>query len=75
MKRIAILNRGEPALRFIRALCEYNLERDSDIQSIAFYTNEDEHAPFVHQASETICFGDSKCRFCWRVEIPQCESV
>ena len=32
LKRIAILNRGEPAMRFIRALNETNLEQGSDLR-------------------------------------------
>ena len=58
-RRVAIINRGEPAVRFIRALCEFNIERETQIASIAFYTNEDEHSPFVHQASEAIRLGNA----------------
>ena len=48
MKKIAIVNRGEPAIRFLRALYEYNEENNTEIQSVALYTTDDEHAPFVH---------------------------
>ncbi len=55
--RVAILNRGEPAIRFIRALREYNFEKGTDIQAIAFYTAPDEEALFVRLADEAISLG------------------
>ena len=57
--RIAIVNRGEPAIRFIRALREYNLERETFIQGIAFFTQPDEQAPFVRQADEAVDMGEA----------------
>jgi acetyl/propionyl-CoA carboxylase alpha subunit/acetyl-CoA carboxylase carboxyltransferase component len=57
-KRVAILNRGEPALRFLRALREYNIERGTSIKGISLYTDPDSHAPFVRQADEAVPMGD-----------------
>lgn len=58
LQRIAVLNRGEPAVRFIRALQEYNLERGTQLQAIAFYTTPDTHAPFVLMADEAHALGE-----------------
>ena len=55
--RIAILNRGEAAVRFIRAVREYNIERGTNIRAIAFYTQPDDGTPFVRLADEAICLG------------------
>ena len=55
--RIAVLNRGEPAVRFMRAIREYNLERDVDFEAIAFYTDPDADAPFVRMADEAVHLG------------------
>lgn len=56
--RVAILNRGEPAMRFLRALREYNFERGCQIQSVAFVTEPDLHAPFAHMADDVVYLGE-----------------
>jgi acetyl/propionyl-CoA carboxylase alpha subunit/acetyl-CoA carboxylase carboxyltransferase component len=56
-QRVAILNRGEPAVRFLRALREYNLERGTQLRAIAFYTDPDDDAPFVREADEAVLLG------------------
>ncbi|MFT5993911.1 MAG: acetyl/propionyl-CoA carboxylase alpha subunit, partial [Bradymonadia bacterium] len=55
--RVAILNRGEPALRFLRGLREYNLEHGTALLAIAFYTDPDSQAPFVRLADEAVPLG------------------
>ncbi len=55
--KVAIINRGEPAVRFLRALEEFNLIHGTSIKGVAFYTEPDEHMPFVRQADEAICIG------------------
>ena len=55
--RIAILNRGEPAVRFLRALREYNFEHDTHLEAVVFYTEVDENAPFVRQANIAVALG------------------
>lgn len=56
-QRVAILNRGEPAIRFLRALREYNFERGTKIKAIAFATEPDQSSPFVRLADEVMFLG------------------
>ena len=51
-KRIAIVNRGEPAMRFIIAAREYEQERGDSLHTIALYTDPDRRAMFVREADE-----------------------
>jgi acetyl/propionyl-CoA carboxylase alpha subunit/acetyl-CoA carboxylase carboxyltransferase component len=55
--RIAIVNRGEPALRLIRAVRELNHGSDRPLTTIALYTDPDEHAHFVREADEAVALG------------------
>ncbi len=55
--RIAIINRGEPAMRAIHAIGELALELPADLRSIALYTDPDEHAMFVRDADERYGLG------------------
>ncbi len=48
--RIGILNRGEAALRFIRAVKEYNDIHNTTLTTVALYIDKEENAPFVKQA-------------------------
>jgi acetyl/propionyl-CoA carboxylase alpha subunit/acetyl-CoA carboxylase carboxyltransferase component len=48
--RIAIVNRGEPAVRLINAVAEYNAEFSTSLQTIALYTDADRNALFVREA-------------------------
>jgi acetyl/propionyl-CoA carboxylase alpha subunit/acetyl-CoA carboxylase carboxyltransferase component len=56
--RIAIVNRGEPAMRFVHAVREYNLEYRIDLQVVALYTEPDRQARFVREADEAVFIGD-----------------
>ena len=56
-RRIAIVNRGEPAMRFIHAVREYNLEHRTDLQVIALFTEPDRQARFVREADEAVFIG------------------
>jgi acetyl/propionyl-CoA carboxylase alpha subunit/acetyl-CoA carboxylase carboxyltransferase component len=56
-QRLAIVNRGEAAMRAIRALRELGWERPDPIRIIALYTEPDRHALFVRQADERHCLG------------------
>ncbi|HWE12507.1 MAG TPA: carboxyl transferase domain-containing protein [Solirubrobacteraceae bacterium] len=56
-RRLAIVNRGEAAMRAIRAVRELNWERPDPITIIALYTDPDRHALFVRQADERQCLG------------------
>ena len=52
--RIAIVNRGEAALRFIRAVKEYNDLHGTSMSTIAMYTDVEETALFVNMADDEI---------------------
>ena len=56
-ERIAIVNRGEPAVRLINAVDEYNAERGTHIRTIALYTEPDANAMFVREADERHLLG------------------
>ena len=56
-KRLAIVNRGEAAMRAINAIRELNEELDEPITAIALYTEQERHALFVRQSDEHHCLG------------------
>lgn len=59
-ERIAIVNRGEAALRLIRAVRELNHERHLPLRglaTVALYTEPDRQALFVHEADDAVCIG------------------
>jgi acetyl/propionyl-CoA carboxylase alpha subunit/acetyl-CoA carboxylase carboxyltransferase component len=53
-RRIAIVNRGEPAVRFIKAVRDYNRLHDASLSTIAFYTAGDRRSRFVREADERV---------------------
>src|SRR5215216_2424395 len=55
--RLAIVNRGEAAMRAIHAVRELNEERGDPIRLIALYTEPERHALFVRQSDEGHCLG------------------
>ncbi|MGO8956149.1 MAG: carboxyl transferase domain-containing protein [Streptosporangiaceae bacterium] len=55
--RLAILNRGEAAMRCIAAVAELNSESRDPIATIALYTQPDSAAWFVREASEAVLLG------------------
>ncbi len=56
-QRVAIVNRGEPAMRFIRAAREFSLEGGIPLHTIALFTEPDRHAMFVREADEAFSIG------------------
>ncbi|OQY34415.1 MAG: hypothetical protein B6241_04750 [Spirochaetaceae bacterium 4572_59] len=56
--RIGIINRGEAALRFIRAVREYNSFHGTEMQTVAFYIEAEENAPFVKMADDVLLLSD-----------------
>src|ERR1700690_3439949 len=56
-QRIAIVNRGETAMRFIHAAREFNHEHGTSLRTIALFTDPDRHAMFVRQADEAVSLG------------------
>ena len=53
-RRIAVVNRGEPAIRLIRAVRELNEEHDYGIRVIALHTEAERRAMFVRAADEAV---------------------
>jgi acetyl/propionyl-CoA carboxylase alpha subunit/acetyl-CoA carboxylase carboxyltransferase component len=56
-ERVAIVNRGEAAMRFIHAAHEFNQEYGTSLRTIALYTDADRHAMFVREADEAVYLG------------------
>ena len=56
-ERVAIVNRGEAAMRFINAVREFNQERGTRIRTVALYTDPDRRAMFVREADEAFGLG------------------
>jgi acetyl/propionyl-CoA carboxylase alpha subunit/acetyl-CoA carboxylase carboxyltransferase component len=52
--RVAIVNRGEAAVRLIRAVRELNVELGWGMRTIAFHTEAERRALFVRQADEAV---------------------
>ena len=53
-RRVAIVNRGEAAVRLIRAVRELNLEHGWGIRTIALHTEVQRRAMFVREADEAV---------------------
>jgi acetyl/propionyl-CoA carboxylase alpha subunit/acetyl-CoA carboxylase carboxyltransferase component len=56
-ERVAIVNRGEAAMRFIHAAREFSQEHGTKLRTIALFTEPDRHAMFVREADEAVCLG------------------
>ena len=54
LRRIAIVNRGEAAMRLINAVRELRVERNEDIRTIALHTAAERTAMFVREADEAV---------------------
>ncbi|MCV2489275.1 ATP-grasp domain-containing protein [Geodermatophilus sp. YIM 151500] len=52
--RIAVINRGEPAVRLIRAVRELDAERGTRTRVIALHTEDERRATFVRAADEGV---------------------
>ena len=59
-RRVAIVNRGEPAMRFIHAVREFNQEPGANLHTIAFFTEPDRQSMFVREADEAVCIGPAQ---------------
>ena len=55
--RVAILNRGEAAARFLNTAAEYTSTGGVRLRSIAVYTDVDRDAAFVRHADEAVALG------------------
>ncbi|MFB0977117.1 MAG: carboxyl transferase domain-containing protein [Myxococcota bacterium] len=58
IRRLAIVNRGEAAMRCIRAVKSLRAHERSDMKVIALYTTPDQDAPFVRQADHAFALSD-----------------
>ncbi|PVZ12001.1 carboxyl transferase domain-containing protein [Actinomycetospora cinnamomea] len=59
-QRLAVVNRGEPAMRLLNAVREWNAEHDGalpPIRTIAVHTAVDRHAMAVREADEAVLIG------------------
>jgi acetyl/propionyl-CoA carboxylase alpha subunit/acetyl-CoA carboxylase carboxyltransferase component len=56
-KRIAVVNRGESAMRLVRAVKELHGAGQDELRTIALYTEPDAKALFVREADEAYCLG------------------
>lgn len=54
---VAIVNRGEAAMRLIHAVREFNREHELEIETIALFTEPEKHAMFVREADRAISLG------------------
>jgi acetyl/propionyl-CoA carboxylase alpha subunit/acetyl-CoA carboxylase carboxyltransferase component len=65
IRRLGVVNRGEPAMRVLTAVAELNRldgARGGDqqgISTVALYTDPDADAWFVQEADEAVCLGDA----------------
>ncbi len=62
IRRLGVVNRGEPAMRLLTAVGELNRTDRSPgtgqrITTVAFYTDPDSEAWFVQEADEAVCLG------------------
>ena len=60
--RIAIVNRGEAAMRLIHAVRDLAAETGERIETVALYTDSDRDATFVREADQTYALGPAAAR-------------
>ena len=58
-RRIAVVNRGEAAVRLMRAVRELNAELGTSMRTVALHTDAESAAMFVRQADEAVCLRPS----------------
>src|ERR1039458_5670770 len=59
-QRVAIVNRGEAAMRFIHAARDFNHEHGTSLHTIALFTHPDRHSMFVREADEAVCLAPAQ---------------
>ena len=60
--RVAIVNRGEAAMRLIRAVRDLSAQTGSQIETVALYTDADRTATFVREADLAYPLGPASAR-------------
>ncbi|HEY4001965.1 MAG TPA: biotin carboxylase N-terminal domain-containing protein, partial [Candidatus Xenobia bacterium] len=76
--RLAIVNRGEAAMRLIHAVREYNREHGTGLRTIILYTEPDRHALPVREADEAVFLGpalDPDTRKSTYLDLPRLEAA
>ena len=63
MKRIGIINRGEPAIRFLNALDALRREEADAPESVALYTDADADSVYVRSAEHAIRIGEGRTAY------------
>ncbi|GAA1645354.1 carboxyl transferase domain-containing protein [Actinoplanes couchii] len=61
-RRIAVVNRGEAAMRLIHAVRDLSYESGVPIEVVAFYTDADRDATFVRAADTGVALGPASAR-------------
>ncbi|SDM74114.1 ATP-binding protein [Allokutzneria albata] len=61
-RRVAIVNRGEAAMRLIHAVRDLSAETGTRIETVALYTDADRNATFVREADVTYSLGPASAR-------------
>lgn len=56
-RRIAIVNRGEPAMRLVNAVRDFNFEHGTELATIALNTDADRDSMFVRESDEAYEIG------------------
>ncbi|MBV8221351.1 MAG: hypothetical protein JO325_23030, partial [Solirubrobacterales bacterium] len=64
--RLAIVGRGEPAMRIIHAARELGVNRADPLRVIALHTEADRDALFVRSADESVCLNDGALEHAFR---------
>jgi acetyl/propionyl-CoA carboxylase alpha subunit/acetyl-CoA carboxylase carboxyltransferase component len=60
LRRIAIVNRGEPAMRLIHAVGELRIATGVELRAIALHTAAERAAMFVREADEAVCLDSGR---------------
>ncbi|QVT81591.1 Acetyl-/propionyl-coenzyme A carboxylase alpha chain [Nocardioides aquaticus] len=58
-QRLAVVNRGEPAIRLTRAVRQLNEERGWGIEVVALHTRAEQKSLFVRAADDAVCLRDA----------------
>ncbi|MEU8662149.1 biotin carboxylase N-terminal domain-containing protein, partial [Actinoplanes philippinensis] len=61
-RRVAIINRGEAAMRLIHAVRDLSAETGTRIETVALYTDEDRTSTFVREADLSFSLGPAAAR-------------
>ena len=60
LRRIAIVNRGEAAMRLVNAVRELRFEQGTEMRTIALHTSAERAAMFVRESDEAVCIDEGR---------------